>query len=910
MDNLIQIIDNFDLPSDTIQQSRTQPTQRCPLSLGLIGTTIAAAIFYWTMTTATHAATVDCEAARPSAGSVLYLYFPTSQDTDFPDDPGGWGISTSPLEAFDITDLDQSVGTTAQLRNTITEIVKTDYCEFDVRVEQSTSSNGTTNPTPSDARWQVIGIGSDDNSGLFGIAQDFDEFDEDEMDFARVWAGSFASSFGGSGGALEGTNSTLERWANAIAGTVTHEAGHDYGPDHPDANPVTGEDGSENHIMSSPSGEARAQDRHFSNTSFEILARNLGLYEQTVSNWDFINPNDSTATGFSITVLVQPGDGTPTAGSIYTGGLSPWGNVSISADGSEVFKDINYNRFQIDFTEPQNWNNGGPGEIPAGEDFHVGVGLTTDYIVRNVEFSDAGGAMDLRPRVVGYTTGGSFDPSTGKFHVTFSNAEPEGEPLILSDFVVRYLPRTVDINEMVNGGSLTGSDGNPVEPWLVRGAEEESYVLVDKTDVNIGSLSNPRAVDFIATPDQECGLIEAPPVEDPRSPNQMIYCRDGHILGLFPSARIYIEATVTDPDATYFDRDLGRFVTGPLKQRIFAQLAGVSPDLNDNGIDDAIDLSSGECDDVNRNGVCDDSEPKFRYAAKVVCGVQDDPKNLRLARGKYATAINILNPNETRVKFTKTLSLTFPPEGSAPGAVLSLGKAHLEPGEAVEVDCIDIQRKLYPQGLPSEYLKGFVLLKSDHSLDVTGVYTANGLAKKVKACRDKDNCEKKHHRKHDCGEKKRCQDTPRCGDCKETIQQETISIDIESIRERTIELVNKTESACADLIIRKLSQPDVSCPKGAGSCKTKLQVSIANIGEADAGAFKLQTILDPRQSVTVNSNVPGGLAAGSTANVSIETKPGDNCFDPNCSIHAIVDSRNGVRECREDNNRAKQTTQG
>ena len=556
----------------------------------------------------TQAAFVDCQASRPSAGSVLYLYFPTATDSDFPDDPGGWGVSTSPLEPFDINDLDPGVGTTAQLRNAITQRVKTDYCEFDVRVEQTTSANGTTDPLPTDPRWQIIGIGSD-SAGLFGIAQDFDDFDSDEMDYARVWAGSFMDSFGGAGGALNGADSTLARWANAIAGTISHEGGHNYGPDHPDAAPVSSEDASSNHLMSTPSGEDRSQDRHFSNTSFEILARNLSLYERTVSNWDFINPNDSTADGFEITVLVRPADGTPSRGSMYTGGLSPWGDVSISADGAEMFKGDNYNRFIITFTSPKSWNNGPNGEIPAGEDIHVGVGLSTDYIVRNVEFTAGGSPMDLRPRVVGYTTGGSFDPATGDFHVTFFNPDPDEGPLLLSDFVVRYLPRTVDIDQMIAGGKLTGLDGLPVEPWAVRKTARETVTVSDQADVTVGSLSEKRAVDFMAKPAKDCGLITPPPIGDPVPPNRMEYCRDGHILGLFPAARIYIEATLTDPDARYFDLELQEFVVGPLESRIFAQLSGVTPDLNDNGVDDAIDISTGTCKDQNQNGVCDEAEP-------------------------------------------------------------------------------------------------------------------------------------------------------------------------------------------------------------------------------------------------------------------------------------------------------------
>ncbi len=561
------------------------------------------------ITSPASAALVDCQANRPDAGSVIYLYFPTAIDNDFPDDAGGWGITTSPLQPFDISDLDSGVGTTAELRNAITERVKNDYCEFNARVVQTTNANGTTNPQPTDDRWAVVGIGSDTNPALFGIAEDNDFNDDDPTSYARLWAGTFESSFGGSGGALNGTDSTLARWANAIGGTISHEAGHDFGPTHGDEAPETSEDAATNHVMATPSGEDRAQDRHFSNTSFEILARNIGLYEQTVSNWDFINPNNSTADGFRITVLVTPSDGTPTKGSIYTGSLSPWGDVSISSDGSETFQTNNYNRFIITFTSPKSWNNGADGEIPAGEDFHVGVGLTTDYIVRNVEFTDGGTPMDLRPRVVGYTTGGSFDPETGSFHVTFSNADPENGSLLLSDFIVRYLPRTVDIDQMITGGELIGFDGLPIEPWAVRGTDQKSFDLDDKVDITVGSLTEKRAVDFIDKPDGKCGLITPPPIQDAVAPNRMEYCREGHVLGLFPSARIYIEATLTDPNAKYFDRDRQEFVVGPLESRIFAQLSGVTPDLNKNDVDDAIDISTGGCGDSNNNGVCDEAEP-------------------------------------------------------------------------------------------------------------------------------------------------------------------------------------------------------------------------------------------------------------------------------------------------------------
>lgn len=565
------------------------------------------------------AAVVNCQANRPDARNVLYLYYPTATDNDFPDDPGGIGISTTPLESFDVADLDLDIGTTVQLRDAITDRVKVDYCEFDVRVVQTTSNNGTTNPTPADPRWQVVGIGSDAQTtgggDLFGLATNVDIGDSNETDFARVWADSFNNSFGGAGEALGGANSTLPRWANAIASTASHEAGHNYGLGHGDSASQPTEDDQNNHLLATGStgltGGNRTEDRHFSDTGFEILAANIGLFEQTVSNWDFINPNDSTADGFRITVLVLPSAGTPSNGSVYTGGLSPWSDVSISADGTETFKGTLYNKFDIDFISPKNWNDGPNGQVPAGVNFHVGVGLTTDYIVRDTTLSSGDSELALRPRVVGYTTGGSFDASTGDFHVTFSNPDPEEGTLLLSDFVIRYIPRTVDINEMVEGGSLLGIDGLPIQPWEVLEGEGESIEVSDTADVTIGNLAEARAVNVILEADPECqrGLPRPIPIEILDAERAEIeYCPEGHVLGLFPAARIYFEATVTDPDATFFEPNSGEFVQRPLETKIFVQLPGKKPDLNENGVDDAIDISNGTCKDENNNGVCDEVE--------------------------------------------------------------------------------------------------------------------------------------------------------------------------------------------------------------------------------------------------------------------------------------------------------------
>ena len=102
-------VDSRSAHADHGRRRREAATPRCgPLPAILAGLLISSSV-----ASSPQAAVVDCQANRPGAGSVLYLYFPTATDSDFPDDPGGWGISTSPLEPFDISDLDPVVGSTA-----------------------------------------------------------------------------------------------------------------------------------------------------------------------------------------------------------------------------------------------------------------------------------------------------------------------------------------------------------------------------------------------------------------------------------------------------------------------------------------------------------------------------------------------------------------------------------------------------------------------------------------------------------------------------------------------------------------------------------------------------------------------------------------------------------------------------
>jgi hypothetical protein len=141
------------------------------------------------------------EAAKPNK---LYLYFPTADDAGFP--ASGCTLGTAscfltndnvqPLKAFDISTLTSYTGTVGDLRDRITDVVIDDYCEFNVKLFQT-----TTVPPTTFARRVTVGIGSDGNgSGLYGEAQEVDTGDAFGADYARVWALTYQQVSGGPAG--------------------------------------------------------------------------------------------------------------------------------------------------------------------------------------------------------------------------------------------------------------------------------------------------------------------------------------------------------------------------------------------------------------------------------------------------------------------------------------------------------------------------------------------------------------------------------------------------------------------------------------------------------------------------------------------------------------------------------------
>ena len=256
----------------------------------------------------------------------------------------------------------------------------------------------------------------------------------------------------------------------------------------------------------------------------------------------------------------------------------------------------------------------------------------------------------------------------------------------------------------------------------------------------------------------------------------------------------------------------------------------------------------------------DTGEQTYRYSAKIVCGLQKDPEDLRLTPGLYATTVNIHNPSSSKVTFTKTLALTYPPKEQKPGEVQHIAEDTLRPNQALAADCMDIKRRVFNGTFPESYIEGFVLIKSKHSLDVTAVYSTASIDREGNF-----------------------------------VEQQ--SIDIEQIKERA------TKTGKGD-------RPDlVPVPNENRSfCKIrngKLVVTVKNQGAGAAGPSR--TAVDFGSHGQASLNTPA-LAPGASTELIVDIPSG--CHDPDCEFTIKVDSDNAVNESQEGNNDGSGTCLG
>jgi 6-phosphogluconolactonase (cycloisomerase 2 family) len=114
---------------------------------------------------------------------------------------------------------------------------------------------------------------------------------------------------------------------------------------------------------------------------------------------------------------------------------------------------------------------------------------------------------------------------------------------------------------------------------------------------------------------------------------------------------------------------------------------------------------------------------QFEYAAKTICGLPRNVRNVELPLQRYATILNVHNPTAAMVVLVKRLALAFPPGLEQPGTVAPVALDTLLPDAALAIDCFDLRRRV--SNLPS-FFEGFVVIQSTGTLDVVGVYTVPG----------------------------------------------------------------------------------------------------------------------------------------------------------------------------------------
>jgi hypothetical protein len=193
----------------------------------------------------------------------------------------------------------------------------------------------------------------------------------------------------------------------------------------------------------------------------------------------------------------------------------------------------------------------------------------------------------------------------------------------------------------------------------------------------------------------------------------------------------------------------------------------------------------------------------FRYAAKFVCGRQDDRSDKRLEPGTYSTTVNILNPGEKDIRIFKQVAVTYPPDPQEQGETYDLGFDPLASLHALETNCDDIRERAFNGTLPTPYVEGFVVVTSPRSIDVTAVYTARSLADEELFAMQTGDLGANRARR--CGRQSGdcpCRTCGCCGCCggggngggdpggnPGTSSGRSVSVDVEQIRERRVKRI-------------------------------------------------------------------------------------------------------------------------
>lgn len=241
------------------------------------------------------------------------------------------------------------------------------------------------------------------------------------------------------------------------------------------------------------------------------------------------------------------------------------------------------------------------------------------------------------------------------------------------------------------------------------------------------------------------------------------------------------------------------------------------------------------------------ANPRFEYTAKILCGVQGNPEDTRLAMGGYSTIVNIHNPHRETVEFHKKLALAYPPGGQRPGDIIPIAIDRLEYDEALAVDCPDLVDRLGE--LPAEYIDGFIVIQSNHSLDVTTVYTTaalneEGLPVHHSSIDVEQIAEREHPPGADLEIRKRAEVTP----------SDTITLDVAY----TLEVENHGPEDATNVVVTDLLEAEVGA-----------LVNISNLAVSHGGAWVVGPLA--ADSVALVGTIPL-LPAGNIATLEFTAR--------------------------------------
>ncbi len=235
----------------------------------------------------------------------------------------------------------------------------------------------------------------------------------------------------------------------------------------------------------------------------------------------------------------------------------------------------------------------------------------------------------------------------------------------------------------------------------------------------------------------------------------------------------------------------------------------------------------------------------YAYPVKFICGNRLSSRSWdAVFPGRYFSAINIRNPSSDTLRLSTQVAATLaaPVEGPTTwGPVLTLHPAH-----ALEVDC----QEILALAQKAPFQKGFLVIASPVELDVVAVYSA-GLSTGV------------------------------------------TTLDVEPIPPHRM-------AACPDLTIGRFERPVVT------GGVTHVTLYVVNIGTADAAPFDV-SVEDPGRGPTPDriqqTTVTSGLAAGAAVSVTLDFPYPMSGSNYMAALVGMVDPKNVIPECREDNNR-------